>query len=216
LNSYNVGLSLLNKEYRNLLLRSGINVIDGLILLRTIRFFSTDGPKNQIRGVDFLRNCLTAKVQDEPLLKRPFFLGSTNSVLNLIVEKCYEMNPKAICQTLSPPFANLEDMDLAGIAKEIKRHQPDVIWVGLGTPKQDFVAKYLAEEIGVPAVAIGAAFEFLVGTRKESSERMRENGLEWLTRLIDEPKRLWSRYLIVSPLSFVYPLFVSIRFKKSK
>jgi len=145
--------------------------------------------------------------------KSIFFLGGTLETLNLLEEKCFEINPQITITSMSPPFTDLKDMDFLGITREIERSSPDIIWVGLGTPKQDFVVRYLSERTGLPTVAVGAAFDFLAGSRVESSVRMRSIGLEWLTRLLEEPKRLWRRYLIISPLSLIYPILISIKIK---
>ena len=214
LNSYNIGLAILDRHYRELLANSKINLIDGLILLRTIQFWSLRRPKHQIRGADFLRAALSNTPKGVPYFRRQCFLGSTVEVLKLLEQKCLEINPELRTFFIAPPFSNLEDMDLSGISAQISNFEPEIIWVGLGTPKQDYVASILRENLGLHVVAIGAAFDFLAGSRRESSKRMRRFGLEWLTRLIEEPKRLWKRYLVVSPISLVYPIFMSVRIKR--
>lgn len=71
----------------------------------------------------------------------------------------------------------------------------DIVWVGLGTPKQDFEVKRLAHA-GFTAAAVGAAFDFSAGTKREAPEWMTRVSLEWLYRFASEPARLWRRYLI--------------------
>lgn len=213
LNSYNIGLAIIRGEYGELLAKSGMNLIDGLILLRTMQFWSLRKPRNQIRGADFLRAGLSNSPKGKPYFQRHCFLGSTDNVLSSLEQKCREINPEITTLFISPPFSHLEDMDLLGISAEIRSFEPQIIWVGLGTPKQDYVARFLREELGLHVVAVGAAFDFLAGSRIESSERMRRFGLEWLTRLIEEPKRLWKRYLVVSPISLVYPFFISLQIR---
>ena len=71
-----------------------------------------------------------------------------------------------------------------------------VVWVGLGTPKQDVFVDRFRGRIGVPLVAVGAAFDFLAGTKRMAPRWMQQRGLEWLYRLASEPRRLWKRYLV--------------------
>ena len=71
-----------------------------------------------------------------------------------------------------------------------------MVWVGLGTPKQDVIAAQLAQKSDLTFVAIGAAFDFIAGTKRQAPRMMREHGLEWLFRLASEPRRLWKRYLL--------------------
>lgn len=69
------------------------------------------------------------------------------------------------------------------------------MWVGLGTPKQDFVSTALAERLSVPCVGVGAAFDFAAGSVREAPLWIQNSGLEWLYRLASEPRRLWRRYV---------------------
>jgi len=91
---------------------------------------------------------------------------------------------------------SLLSRDLLRVISDLK---VDVVWVGLGTPTQDFVSRQLAIELGTVAIGIGAAFEMLAGTKREASSLLRGLGLEWFFRLIQEPRRLWKRYLVHSP-----------------
>jgi N-acetylglucosaminyldiphosphoundecaprenol N-acetyl-beta-D-mannosaminyltransferase len=78
---------------------------------------------------------------------------------------------------------------------DIRSASPDIVWVGLGTPKQDFEVSRLASE-GFMAIAVGAAFDFSAGTKKTAPSWMTTAGLEWLYRFGSEPRRLWRRYLV--------------------
>lgn len=216
LNSYNIGLAVLNPRYRDLLTKSKINLIDGLILLRILQIWKILRLKNQIRGVDFLRACLLSSMDGAPAFKKHCFVGSTADVLTALERKCYEINSQISATFISLPFLELEEMNLLELSSDISKFRPDIIWIGLGTPKQDYVAHYLSQKLNTHVIAVGAAFDFLSGNRAESSIRMRKLGLEWLTRLVEEPKRLWRRYILVSPLSLLYPFFISIRIRQHK
>lgn len=215
LNSYNIGLMFQNTEYRKLISKSKINVIDGRILVFAISAYKRK-KANQVRGIDFLRDCLDLDSFGNPFFKSHFFLGSTQEVLNSITERIYYECPSLTVNSYSPPFLPLNEFNLTEIVQIVAKCNPNIIWVGLGTPKQDFIASYLASLLNVPVVAVGAAFDFLADSKKESSKRLQNLGLEWLHRLKEEPYRMWRRYLIISPLVFLFPLLLKLEIKLGK
>jgi N-acetylglucosaminyldiphosphoundecaprenol N-acetyl-beta-D-mannosaminyltransferase len=97
---------------------------------------------------------------------------------------------------ISPPFEEMTPRVLQDYVDTVRALQPDIVWVGLGTPKQDYVVEHVAHQLSVPAVAVGAAFDFYAGTVREAPEFLRDTGLEWTYRLATEPARLWRRYLV--------------------
>ena len=99
-----------------------------------------------------------------------------------------------------PPFHPLSDAERAETAARINAAKPDVVWVGIGTPKQDFWVSEMRPLLDAPVlVAVGAAFNFHAGKVSQAPPWMRRNCLEWLYRLCVEPRRLWRRYLIGNP-----------------
>ena len=101
-----------------------------------------------------------------------------------------------IVGTHAPPFGPFDDGVIEALAARITSVAPQIVWVGLGTPKQDFVAARLVAATNVTCVAVGAAFDFLAGTKREAPGWVQWCGLEWLFRLMTEPRRLWRRYLL--------------------
>jgi N-acetylglucosaminyldiphosphoundecaprenol N-acetyl-beta-D-mannosaminyltransferase len=102
-----------------------------------------------------------------------------------------------IAGTYSPPFAVVSPEEDAAIVDAINRAAPDVLWVGLGTPKQEAWMREHRDRLRVPVmVGVGAAFDFLSGHKTQAPAWMRGHGLEWLFRLLQEPRRLWRRYLL--------------------
>lgn len=97
----------------------------------------------------------------------------------------------------SPPFRPLIEAEKLEVDRRIEAAAPDVLWVGLSTPKQE---RWMYEHrpcLTVPVMAgVGAAFEFIAGTAKQAPAWMQENGLEWFFRLRQEPQRLWRRYVV--------------------
>lgn len=102
-----------------------------------------------------------------------------------------------IAGTFAPPFRELTADEDAHIAEMINGAAPDVVWVGLGTPKQErWMHEHRAKLRAPVLVGVGAAFDIYTGTKPQAPEWMREHGLEWLYRLVQEPRRLWKRYLV--------------------
>ncbi len=96
----------------------------------------------------------------------------------------------------SPPFRPLTPDEEDALVDRVRSSGADIVWVGLGTPKQDQFVDEFRDRLGVTLVAVGAAFDFLAGTKREAPMWARTHGLEWAFRLLSEPGRLWKRYLL--------------------
>lgn len=99
----------------------------------------------------------------------------------------------------TPPFRLLTSSELADVASEINRSGADVVWIGVSTPKQEYLMDMLAMHVGATLIGVGAAFDFHTGLVSRAPKWMQHSGLEWLWRLSSEPKRLWRRYLLLAP-----------------
>jgi N-acetylglucosaminyldiphosphoundecaprenol N-acetyl-beta-D-mannosaminyltransferase len=129
-----------------------------------------------------------------------YLLGSTNDRLEAMEAVLVAAHPGVVIAGMaSPPFRELTEEERIVQARNIRASGADIVWVGLGTPKQDIEAERLAIELGIPAVAVGAAFDFTAGAVREAPRWCRAIGLEWAYRLWREPRRLWRRYLIGNP-----------------
>ena len=128
---------------------------------------------------------------------RHFFLGSTAAVLDGLERRLRAAAPEArIVGRLSPPFEPLTPALRETIERVLASAAPDIVWVGLGAPKQEQWMEVLAA--GTPQalfVGVGAAFDFHAGTKRRAPSWMRGCGLEWLHRLVAEPRRLTGRYV---------------------
>lgn len=129
---------------------------------------------------------------------RHYLYGGSPEVCGRLTRSLQQRFPDiAIVGTYSPPFRPLTPQESAEIVETINRVTPDVVWVGLSTPKQERWMHDHRNQLKVPAlIGVGAAFDINSGTKKQAPEWMREHGLEWLFRLLQEPRRLWRRYLI--------------------
>ena len=129
---------------------------------------------------------------------RHFFYGSEPRAAEQLARSLKHRFPGLqVAGTYSPPFRLLSREEDDEIVAMISRAAPDVLWVGLGTPKQERWMHEHKNRLNVPVVvSVGAAFDWLSGRKKQAPRWMREHGLEWLFRVFQEPRRLWRRYLI--------------------
>src|SRR6266446_2523507 len=129
---------------------------------------------------------------------RHFFYGGEPGVPERLANSLKRRFPTMeVCGTFSPTFRSLDPEEDQEIVSMISLAAPDVLWVGLGTPKQERWMHEHRDKLHVPVlVSVGAAFDLLSGRRNQAPRWMREHGLEWLFRLLQEPRRLWRRYLI--------------------
>ncbi len=138
---------------------------------------------------------------------RHFFYGGAEGVADLLAERLGERFPGLeVAGTYCPPFRPLTPEEDADVIRRIDESGADIVWVGLSTPKQErWMAEHTAK-VGAPVqIGVGAAFDFHAGLKKQSPRWMQRCGLEWLFRMITEPRRLGPRYLINNP-SFIYRL----------
>lgn len=130
-----------------------------------------------------------------------FYLGSTENTLDKINERLKCDFPEIRAEYYSPPFkTDFSEEENASIIKAIERFSPDVLFAGMTAPKQEKWVHTNRAKLNVPLIcSIGAAFDFYAGTVNRSSSIWIKLGLEWLPRLIREPRRLWKRNLISTP-----------------
>jgi N-acetylglucosaminyldiphosphoundecaprenol N-acetyl-beta-D-mannosaminyltransferase len=107
-----------------------------------------------------------------------------------------------IVGSYTPPFRRLNDAELTDLQQSVRVTQPDFFWVGLSTPKQE---RFMAQHLSILPeakifIGVGAAFDLLTGRVRQAPPSMQRIGLEWLFRLVQEPKRLGKRYLVNNPL----------------
>jgi N-acetylglucosaminyldiphosphoundecaprenol N-acetyl-beta-D-mannosaminyltransferase len=192
-NAYTVSIADRDDTYRRVLSENSINLPDGKPLSWVSKLRGDVDPLTQIRGPQFFLDVIDHGRERN---LRHYLLGSTEAVLRILKAELLLRYPGAqIVGMQSPPFRELDHSDLAAQDALIRSSGAQIVWVGLGTPKQDHEAKRLADALPVTAIAIGAAFDFAAGTAKEAPPILRRLGLEWLYRLATEPRRLWRRYV---------------------
>lgn len=147
---------------------------------------------------------------------RHFLYGGAEGVPDRLANRLNRRYPELqIVGNYSPPFRPLTDEEDKQIIQMINEANPDVVWIGLSTPKQE---RWMAEHIGrltAPVlVGVGAAFDFHSGLKRQAPRWMQRSGLEWLFRLANEPRRLWRRYLVIIPLFILLVLHQALSLKR--
>jgi N-acetylglucosaminyldiphosphoundecaprenol N-acetyl-beta-D-mannosaminyltransferase len=132
---------------------------------------------------------------------RHFYFGGPPGVADQLAEALVGANPGLdVVGTLCPPFRPLTSEEDAEVVARINATAPDIVWVGLSTPKQEYWMDNHIGLINAPImIGVGAAFDFLAGTKRQAPVWMQQNGFEWLFRLCVEPRRLWRRYAYIVP-----------------
>ena len=146
------------------------------------------------------------KIQNSKFRERPLtvmFMGSSQKVLDLIVKRAAEVYPHLKVVTYSPPYKpEFSDEDNKAIIDAINAADPDLLWIGMTAPKQEKWTYSHWDELNIHCHVgtIGAVFDFFAGTVERAPMWWQRHGLEWLYRLLKEPKRMWRRYIIGNAL----------------
>ena len=146
------------------------------------------------------------KIQNSKFRERPLtvmFMGSSQKVLDLIVKRAAEAYPHLKIVTYSPPYKpEFSEEDNKAIVDAINAVNPDLLWIGMTAPKQEkwTYSHWNELDIHCHVGTIGAVFDFFAGTVERAPIWWQRHGLEWLYRLLKEPKRMWRRYIIGNTL----------------
>lgn len=195
-NAYNVALADDDPSYSSILNDQGINLPDGSPIVWFLRR-GGHATASRVRGPSFFEEVLMRSAGTNV---RHFLLGASDKTLTQLTQTVLLKYPTIkIAGSYSPPYADVDEDFISLCEQHVLGTRPDVVWVGLGTPKQDYVGTDLAARLGVPTVNVGAAFDFLAGTAREAPVWVQKSGFEWLYRLAAEPRRLWRRYLWGNP-----------------
>jgi N-acetylglucosaminyldiphosphoundecaprenol N-acetyl-beta-D-mannosaminyltransferase len=178
---------------------------------------------SRVYGPDLMRRFTEISAQKG---YRQFYYGGGPGIAEQLAATLKARHPTlSIAGTMTPPFRPLTPEEDEATVARINELAPDIIWVGLSTPKQEFwMASHIGQLNAPVMVGVGAAFDFLAGTKSQAPVWMQRSGLEWAYRLVQEPRRLWKRYARIVPLFFVLALaqivqrvaaIVGLRLKKS-
>ncbi|MGK2933963.1 MAG: WecB/TagA/CpsF family glycosyltransferase [Gemmatimonadaceae bacterium] len=158
--------------------------------------------ENRVYGPDFmLAVCARAAEEGIPI----FLYGSRTEILQPLTDNLRRRFQRLIVAGSKPSaFRRLSETEQKAIASEIRQSSAGIVFAGLGCPRQEIWAYENAALIGLPLVAVGAAFDFHAGAIPQAPAWMQRSGLEWLFRLGQEPRRLWKRYLYLNPLYLLF------------
>lgn len=184
-------------EFRAMIASADLTVPDGISLIRVARRKGVP-LRTRVTGTDLMKAFFRG-TQRSGLTH--YFYGDTEETLTCLVRKLGEDFPgTAVAGTYSPPFRPLTTEEDEAVIRRINEAKPDVLWVGLGLPKQERWIYEHRDRLEVPLVlGVGAALKFLAGTVQRAPDWIGELGLEWLWRFAHEPRRLWKRVMIEGP-----------------
>ncbi len=156
------------------------------------------GLKERVYGPTFtLKVCEMAARENLKI----FLYGSSRDVLKNLQKNLRKKYPDLQIAGARPSlFRRSSDEEKRDITKEIRGSGADIVFVGLGCPRQEIWVHECADLVGLPSIAVGAAFDFHAGNLNQAPAFMQRHGLEWLYRLSQEPRRLWKRYVLLNPV----------------
>ena len=174
---------------------------DGASIVKACRWLKTKSqPQERVAGWDLFEFEM-GRLNEKG--GRCMFMGSSPKVLALIVERAKTVYPNIEVVTYSPPYKPVfTEEDNRAIIQAINDADPDLLWIGMTAPKQEkWTYSHWGElNIHCHVGTIGAVFDFFAGTYQRATRWWQEHSLEWLYRLIKEPRRMWRRYVIGNPL----------------
>ena len=185
-------------------LRNGdVLTADGASIVHACRWLRTPSqPEERVAGWDVFVHEMTAleqQAETDNMHPVVFFMGSSPEVLQRIVKRAAMDYPYLKIMTCSPPYkAEFSDAENKAIIDAINAANPDLLWIGMTAPKQEkWTYSHWAElDIHCHVGTIGAVFDFYAGTAKRAPRWWQQHSLEWLYRLLTEPRRMWRRYII--------------------
>ena len=197
INAHSYNTALKDPLFAEALMRGDALIPDGASIVMACRWLKAKcQPKERIAGWDLFT------FEMERLNGKGgtcFFMGSSEKVLALIREKAAKVYPNIRIETYSPPYKPaFSEEENRAIIDAINQARPDLLWIGMTAPKQEKWAYCHWKELVIDCHCgtIGAVFDFFAGTMERAPLWWQEHGLEWLYRLIKEPRRMWRRYII--------------------
>ena len=208
INAHSYNTARKDKLFAEALMNGNALIPDGVSIVKACRWIKAKSqPKERIAGWDLfsfeMDKLERESVKCEMLKKTVMFMGSSQRVLDLIVKRAAEVYPHLKVVTYSPPYKpEFSDEDNKAIIDAIIAADPDLLWIGMTAPKQEKWTYSHWNELNIHCHVgtIGAVFDFFAGTVERAPIWWQRHGLEWLYRLLKEPKRMWRRYIIGNTL----------------
>lgn len=201
INAHSYNTALKDPLFAEALQKGDVLIPDGASIVMACRWLKAKSqPTERIAGWDLF------ELEMERLNRKGgkcFFMGSSEKVLGLIREKAARVYPNITVETYSPPYKpEFNEEDNRAIIGAINAAKPDLLWIGMTAPKQEKWTYTHWNELDIDCHCgnIGAVFDFFAGTVERAPKWWQEHSLEWLYRLMKEPKRMWRRYIIGNAL----------------
>ena len=217
INAHSFNIAQKDKLFAEALKNGDYLIPDGASIVKACRWLNAKSqPKERIAGWDLFTFEMDKLEKESKELrtknekqgwichkKKVMFMGSSEKVLSLIRERVTVDYPNLEAITYSPPYKpEFSDDDNTAIIKAINDANPDLLWIGMTAPKQEkwTYSHWKELQIHCHVGTIGAVFDFYAGTAQRAPIWWQKHSLEWLYRLMKEPKRMWRRYIIGNPL----------------
>ena len=216
INAHSFNTAKKDKLFAEALMKGDYLIPDGASIVKACGWLKAKSrPKERIAGWDlfeFEMGKLNENDNQNENKNRVMFMGSSEKVLELIRKKAAGVYPNIEVVTYSPPYKpEFSDEDNRAIIEAINKANPDLLWIGMTAPKQEKWTYSHWNELNIHCHVgtIGAVFDFFAGTYKRAPQWWQEHSLEWLYRLIKEPKRMWRRYVLGNPL-FLWNVWIEL------
>ena len=208
--SYNVAQE--DALFAEALQKGDVLLADGASIVHACRWLKTPSqPTERVAGYDlfeFEMEALERQAKADSRQRTVFFMGSSPEVLQCIKARAALDYPRLKVVTYSPPYKpEFTREDNAAIIAAINAARPDLLWIGMTAPKQEkwTYAHWQELDIHCHVGTIGAVFDFYAGTAKRAPIWWQQHSLEWLYRLLREPRRMWRRY-IIGNMKFIHTI----------
>ncbi len=206
---HGVMTGVLNREHRYRLNHFDLLLPDGQPVRWAIRFLHGTKLRDRVYGPQLTLKLCRAAAQESLAV---YFYGSTPEVLEGLCANLRRMFPDlTIAGTAPSKFRRLSPAEKEDVARRIQDSGADIVFVGLGCPRQEVWTYEFARVLSMPVLAVGAAFAFHAGKLSQAPSWMQDAGLEWLFRLAREPRRLWKRYLFLNPAYLLLLLLQGVK-----
>lgn len=210
-NAHSFNTAKKDQLFADALTNGDVLIPDGVSIVKACKWIKAKSqPKERIAGWDLFSFEMEKLERESEELRTKseeskivMFMGSSQKVLDLIVKRAAVDYPHLEVVTYSPPYKPaFSDEDNKAIIDAINAANPDLLWIGMTAPKQEKWTYSHWKELNIHCHVgtIGAVFDFFAGTVERAPIWWQEHGLEWLYRLIKEPKRMWRRYIIGNTL----------------
>ena len=201
INAHSYNTALKDEAFAEALMKGDVLIPDGASIVMACRKIKAKSqPKERIAGWDLFAFEMDKLNQTGG---KCFFMGSSEKVLALIKKRAAVDYPNIVVETYSPPYKpEFSEEDNRTIIEAVNKAKPDLLWIGMTAPKQEkwTYQHWKKLDVNCHVGNIGAVFDFFAGTVERAPLWWQEHSLEWLYRLIKEPKRMWRRYIIGNAL----------------